>query len=118
MTHSGGKPHAVGDRGQQYEVTYRDSDGRRHVMGWCSTLEGARSFANSIRLHPSMDSPHIRDRWICPACGANWKEREPCAHGSLPRCVGCLVPYAGDPDDCPGCGQSLLGRRLRGTGTP
>ena len=63
MTHSGGKPHAVGDRGQRYEVTYFDPDANiRKVFGWSDTAEGAQAFARSIELHPSMQFPQIRDR--------------------------------------------------------
>lgn len=61
MTHSGGKPHHVGDKGQRYEVTYFDGE-RRQVFGWSVTPEGARTMANSIELHPSWEYPQIRDR--------------------------------------------------------
>ena len=42
MTHSGGKPHNVGDRGQRYEVR---ADGYPHpgdnAIGWCDHASGA-----------------------------------------------------------------------------
>jgi hypothetical protein len=63
MTHSGGKPHAVGDRGQRYEVSYYDPySNTRKTFGWSDTIEGAQAFARSIELHPSMQFPKIRDR--------------------------------------------------------
>lgn len=79
MTHSGGKPHAVGDKGQRYEVRYRDPDtGQRKVFGWSNDLEGARAMMEAIDLHPSMDAPSVADRWLCPVCGANKHEGEAC----------------------------------------
>ncbi len=62
MTHSGGQPHAVGDRGQRYQVTYLDSSGARKVFGWSDTMDGAEAFCQVINLHPSMSSPHALDR--------------------------------------------------------
>ncbi len=63
MTHSGGKPHNVGDRGQRYEVSYRDDDdGQRKVIGWSDDIEGAQSLCRSIRLWPGKSHPAIRDR--------------------------------------------------------
>lgn len=64
MTHSGGKPHTnVGDRGQRYEITYYDPHTKtRKVFGWSTDLDGARAFAGSIDLHPSMEFPQIKDR--------------------------------------------------------
>ena len=63
MTHSGGKPHAVGDRGQRYEVSYVDlNDAERKVFGWCETMEGAKAYCDSIDLHPSMSMAEIEDR--------------------------------------------------------
>lgn len=65
MTHSGGKPHNVGDRGQRYEVTFYDpSINARRVMGWSDTAEGAQSMAASIEAHPSWQFPQIRDRTV------------------------------------------------------
>lgn len=62
MTHSGGKPHNVGDRGQRYEVTYVDSMGTRKVFGWSETKAGAESFVECVTAHPTWHSPEIRDR--------------------------------------------------------
>ena len=62
MTHSGGKPHAVGDRGQRYEVLYVDVDCRMQTFGWCDSMRVATSFCKAIRLHPSMSGGRARDR--------------------------------------------------------
>lgn len=66
MTWGGGKPHAVGDRGQRYEVTYRDPESddpnKRRVMGWTSTQEGATSFLEAIALHPTWCDGQVKDR--------------------------------------------------------
>lgn len=63
MTHSGGKPHAVGDRGQRFEVTYYDPyDHKRRVFGWSETERGAKVMADSIEKNPSWSHPQIRDR--------------------------------------------------------
>lgn len=65
MTHSGGKPHAVGDRGQRYQVTFFDeSANKRKVCGWSETAEGARSYVKGIELHPGWSVPQIWDRTI------------------------------------------------------
>lgn len=64
MTHSGGKPHAVGDRCKRFEVSYFDPDANcRKKFGWAATAEGAQDMAKSIELHPSMQFPQILDRW-------------------------------------------------------
>lgn len=61
MTWGGGNPHAVGDRGQRYEVTFGD-DGTRKVIGWSATLEGARQFCMAVHAHPTWTAPEIWDR--------------------------------------------------------
>ena len=61
MTHSGGKPHDVGDHGERYEVTYFD-DQHRQIFGWSETWEGANGMMRSIRKHPSWTHPEMRDR--------------------------------------------------------
>jgi len=67
MTHSGGKPHAVGDLGQRYEVTYFDSAANaRKVLGWSETADGAQRMADSIEAHPSWQFAQIRDRMASP----------------------------------------------------
>jgi len=64
MTHSGGKPHAVGDKGQRYETTFVDPnrDEIRRVYGWVDTLAGARVHERSINAHPTWHTPLIQDR--------------------------------------------------------
>jgi hypothetical protein len=63
MTHSGGKPHNVGDKGQRYEVraTGYPKD-EESVIGWCPTLELAESMAAAIRHVPGCLSTQIFDR--------------------------------------------------------
>jgi hypothetical protein len=63
MTHSGGQPHAVGDRGQRYEVTvYDKSQNRRITLGWSDTSEGAVAMANAAELRPSWKFAWVTDR--------------------------------------------------------
>lgn len=67
MTHSGGKPHAVGDRQQRFEVTFFDPDkGLRRPIGWANTIEGANALCGSVRAHPVWRKPLIRDRLTHP----------------------------------------------------
>jgi hypothetical protein len=62
VTHSGGKPHHVGDRGQRYEVSFEDVGGKRMVFGWSDDMAGAERMMASIRLHPTWVQPAVRDR--------------------------------------------------------
>lgn len=66
MTHSGGKPHAVGDKGQRYEVRCKGvtgcDDDAPTIVGWSDTLKGVKSFVQGIDAHPSWHSPTITDR--------------------------------------------------------
>ena len=65
MTHSGGKPHRVGDMGQRYEVTFFDPEAnRRKVLGWTVTAKDARRMADAVESHPSWQYPQIWDRKI------------------------------------------------------
>lgn len=65
MTHSGGKPHAVGDKGQQFEVTFFDPNtDTRKVLGWSDTMRGAAQLASCVEAHPSWDFAQIRDRTV------------------------------------------------------
>src|SRR5689334_25301932 len=51
MTHSGGKPHPVGDKGQRYEVTVFDTGkNERIVVGWTNDAATARSMAGGAEL--------------------------------------------------------------------
>lgn len=63
MTHSGGKPHNVGDKGQRYEVraTGWPKEGQS-VIGWCSTLEGAYGMHAAVNKAPGCTSTEIFDR--------------------------------------------------------
>lgn len=61
MTHSGGKPHEVGDRGQRYEISFFDGEKRR-VLGWTDIGEVAQTMASSVHKHPVWSEPEIRDR--------------------------------------------------------
>jgi hypothetical protein len=64
MTHSGGKPHEVGDRGQRFEVSFfNPSANGRQVLGWTDDEETARRMADSVDLHPSWEFPWVTDRW-------------------------------------------------------
>lgn len=63
MTHSGGQPHNVGDKGQRYVVNYRESEGGQwRCFGYSNTKEGADAMVKSIKAHPTWDSPKIIDR--------------------------------------------------------
>lgn len=62
MTHSGGKPHNVGDKGQRFEVRYIDDGGAEKVFGWSNDLSGAAKMVGSIALAPAMQKPMIVDR--------------------------------------------------------
>lgn len=67
MTHSGGKPHAVGDRGQRFEVSfYNPATNQRQPLGWTNDAETARKMADSVELHPSWEYPQITDRSANP----------------------------------------------------
>lgn len=62
MTHSGGKPHHVGDRRQRYEVRYVDADdGIEKVFGWTDETDGG-AMVECINLHPVWNSPRVVDR--------------------------------------------------------
>lgn len=81
MTHSGGQPHAVGDRGQRYEVSvYDDSAGRRIVIGWADDAAMASNMATAAELRPSWMFAWVTDRraaiprderprYLCPLPG-------------------------------------------------
>ena len=65
MTINGGQPHAVGDKGQRWEVSFFEPrDGVRKVLGWSDTIEGARSMAEGVELHPVWEYPQITDRSV------------------------------------------------------
>lgn len=63
MSHSGGKPHGVGDRGQRYEVSYFDpAANERRVMGWTDDLATAQRMADAVERHPSWCFGWLTDR--------------------------------------------------------
>ncbi len=63
MTHSGGKPHQVGDRGQRFEVSFFDpAINARRVLGWTTSVEDARRMADAVDAHPNWSYPWVTDR--------------------------------------------------------
>jgi hypothetical protein len=63
MTHSGGKPHAVGDRGQRYEISFHDRDGnQRRVFGWAESEIGAKQMASALETRTGWTDAKINDR--------------------------------------------------------
>ena len=64
MTHSGGKPHNVGDKGQRYEVLAHGypKNEEDNVIGWSDTLEGAERMMAAILKAPGCTSVKIYDR--------------------------------------------------------
>ncbi len=63
MTNSGGKPHAVGDRGQRYEVSVSDRDvGGRRTVCWTNSREDALRIAKSIESRPGWACGGVLDR--------------------------------------------------------
>lgn len=63
MTHSGGKPHNVGDKGQRYEVRASGYPKEaENIIGWSDALKGAERMAAAIRLAPGCTSTEIWDR--------------------------------------------------------
>jgi hypothetical protein len=63
MTHSGGKSHAVGDRGQRYEVTVFDEElGERRVFGWAEDELAAHHMGQTAIKRPSWKDYKVRDR--------------------------------------------------------
>lgn len=62
MTHSGGKPHAVGDRGQRYKVTFIDGNNQRATLGWSESATGALGFIEGVKAHPVWSKPQVYDR--------------------------------------------------------
>ena len=63
MTHSGGKPHNVGDKGQRYETRATGyPKAEESVIGWSNDLDGAERMASAIRKAPGCTSTTIFDR--------------------------------------------------------
>lgn len=121
MTHSGGKPHAVGDRGQRYEVSFLE-DGVRRRMGWTGNLDAALDMVEAVRLHSVCTEPQILDRaegvlvglgpvTAAPAV-APWADGPlhrpiPAPKAKLRRCLKCETEFESEgPHNrlCPKCG--------------
>ena len=67
MTHSGGKPHAVGDQGQRWEVSfYNPTTNKREVYGWTNDHVSALAMAEAVEAHPSWEYPWVTDREAKP----------------------------------------------------
>lgn len=67
MTHSGGKPHAVGDKGQRWEVSFfNPATNKREVLGWTNDHASALAMAESVEQHPSWEFPWVTDREAKP----------------------------------------------------
>lgn len=65
MTHSGGKPHKVGDRGQRYEVHVAGyPNPGDNVIGWSDKLDGAIRMAAAIAKAPGAGAAYIVDRQV------------------------------------------------------
>jgi hypothetical protein len=63
MTINGGKPHAVGDRGQRYEVSFfNPATWKRQVFGWSDTVDGANRMVAAVNDHPVWEQPQVLDR--------------------------------------------------------
>lgn len=63
MTHSGGKPHAIGDRGQRYEVRATGwPKAEQSVIGWWSDLQAAHQAAAGFKKAPGCTEVEIFDR--------------------------------------------------------
>lgn len=67
MTHSGGKPHQVGDRGQRYEITvYDEQISDRRVLGWAETEYAAYQMGFAAIKRPSWRDFEVNDRQVKP----------------------------------------------------
>lgn len=63
MTHSGNKPHATGDKNQQYEITTYDENMKTVlVVGWTDDLRIARIMAKGANKRPSWSNSKVLDR--------------------------------------------------------
>ena len=72
MTHSGGKPHAVGYEGQQFEVRVFDEDqGEEIVVGWTDSETKAESWAQSLETRPTWTNGRFIDLKNPAPCGIN-----------------------------------------------
>lgn len=51
----------VGDRGQRFEVRYRNTTGDERIFGWTIDPTGG-AFFDSVKLMPSARNPFVVDR--------------------------------------------------------
>ena len=72
MTHSGGMPHKMGYRDQQYEISFFDPDANtRCVFGWTNDISDAKKMADSVELHPAWTTPWITDLFAAEQHGGH-----------------------------------------------
>jgi hypothetical protein len=63
VTHSGGKPHQVGDRGQRYEISCFDQVSKeRIVIGWTNDAETAADMRAGAEMRPTWCECQVKDR--------------------------------------------------------
>lgn len=63
MTHTGGKPHQVGDRGQRYVVSvYDESQNKRIDVAYTDSAMHASDMATGAHLRPSWKFAWVTDR--------------------------------------------------------
>lgn len=64
MTHSGGKAHSTGDRGQRYEIQLKPLPGmlNTRTMGLVERLTAAENMMQSALLWPIIGAARIYDR--------------------------------------------------------
>lgn len=52
----------TGDRGQRFEVRYKDGEDVEHIVGWTDSESDAEDMKKGIALHPVFHSPRFIDR--------------------------------------------------------
>lgn len=63
MTHSGGKPHNVGDKGQRFQLSaFGYPKEEKSVIGWHSTREGINRMRDAISSAPRCQGTEVFDR--------------------------------------------------------
>lgn len=51
----------AGDKGQRYEVRYKDGKGQERVAGWTNREDGGQ-LVTMVKMHPVWHSPQVVDR--------------------------------------------------------